>query len=209
MHRAIAALLVVLALVLGAPPDALAQGVLRGSVHDSQGTPIRGAAVVVPGTTLATETDLEGRYRIAVVPAGAVRVHAAAIGYGFVDTTVALTGGDSTIVNFILSLAPLALPPVDVISDKVSHFGDRPATSARRRSGPAASRSKLRSLKRSESRCTARSAGNCRRKGRRNAGGAQRDPQLLRSTPAGALAPPVLPPVGGFASAKDYMITKF
>ncbi|PYO88069.1 MAG: hypothetical protein DMD66_08505, partial [Gemmatimonadetes bacterium] len=119
----------VLALVLGAPPDALAQGVLRGSVHDSQGTPIRGAAVVVPGTTLATETDLEGRYRIAVVPAGAVRVHAAAIGYGFVDTTVALTGGDSTIVNFILSLAPLALPPVDVISDKVSHFGDRPATS--------------------------------------------------------------------------------
>ncbi|OLD86894.1 MAG: hypothetical protein AUG85_08920 [Gemmatimonadetes bacterium 13_1_20CM_4_66_11] len=128
MHRAIAALLVVLALC-PAPGDAMAQGVLRGWVHDPQGAPIRGAAVAVRGTTLATETDLEGRYRIPVVPAGTVRVHAAAIGYGFVDTTVALTGGDSTTVDFILSLAPLALPPVDVISDKVSHFGDRPATS--------------------------------------------------------------------------------
>src|SRR2546421_8261547 len=42
--------------------------------------------------------------------------------------------------------------------DRQMTAGGRPATSARRRSAPAASRSKLRSLKRNESRCTARSA---------------------------------------------------
>ena len=130
MHRAIATLLVALAvapLLWGG--GAAAQGVLRGTVHDREGAPIRGAAVVVRGTTLATETDLQGRFRLPVVPAGAVRVHAAAIGYSFVDTTVALTGGDSTTIDIALSPAPLALPPVDVISEKVPHFGDRPPTS--------------------------------------------------------------------------------
>src|SRR5207249_10738948 len=103
-HRAIATL-------LGAPAvapllwggGAAAQGVLRGTVHDREGAPIRGAAVVVRGTTLATETDLQGRFRLPVVPAGAVRVHAAAIGYSFVDTTVALTGGDSTTLDIARS----------------------------------------------------------------------------------------------------------
>ena len=124
MHRAVAALLFVLA-----PVPAAAQGVVRGTVHDKDGAPISGASVAIPGTTLATRADLQGAYRIAVVPAGRVRVYAAALGYGPVDTVVALTGGDSTTVDFSLLPAPLALPPVDVVSDRVPHFGDRPATS--------------------------------------------------------------------------------
>ena len=124
MHRPVVAVLLLLA-----PLTARAQGVLRGTVREKQGAPIRGASVAIPGTTLATRTDLDGRYRIAAVPAGTVRVHAAAIGFALVDTTVTLTGGDSAIVDFTLSFAPLALAPVDVISDKVPHFGDRPATS--------------------------------------------------------------------------------
>jgi len=112
-----------------APLSARAQGVVRGTVREQQGAPIRGASVVIPGTTLAVRTDLDGRFRIPNVSAGTVRLHAAAVGYNRADTTVALTGGDSTTVDFTLSFAPLALPPVDVISDKVPHFGDRPATS--------------------------------------------------------------------------------
>ena len=127
--RAIAALLPLPLLLASLPDQARAQGVLRGTVHDSAGMPVRGAAIAIPGTTLATRTDLEGRFRIPAVPAGTVRVHAGAIGYGFVDTTVALTGGDSTTIAIMLRFAPLALPPVDVISDKVPHFGDRPSTS--------------------------------------------------------------------------------
>ena len=124
MHRAIATLLIVVA-----PFPAAAQGVVRGTVRDKDGAPISGASIAIPGTTLSTRTDLQGQFRIAVVPAGRARVHAAALGYGPVDTAVALTGGDSTTVDFTLRAAPLALPPVDVVSDRVPHFGDRPATS--------------------------------------------------------------------------------
>ena len=124
MHRVIAALLIVVA-----PLPAAAQGVLRGTVRDKDSAPISGASIAIPGTTLSTRSDLQGVYRIAVVPAGHVRVYAAALGYGPVDTVVTLTGGDSTTLDFNLSPAPLALPPVDVVSDRVPHFGDRPATS--------------------------------------------------------------------------------
>ena len=109
--------------------DGNAQGVVRGSVRDRQGDAITGASVVVPGTTLSTRTDLSGRFRIVNVPAGSVRLLVGAIGYAQVDTAVALTGGDSTTVEFTLSFAPLSLPPVDVISNKVPHFGERPPTS--------------------------------------------------------------------------------
>lgn len=122
--RAIATLLLVVA-----PLTAAAQGVVRGTVRNKDGAPISGASVAIRGTTLSTHSDLQGSYRILVVPAGRVRVYAAAIGYGPVDTVVALTGGDSTMVDFTLVAAPLALPPVDVVSDRVPHFGDRPATS--------------------------------------------------------------------------------
>jgi hypothetical protein len=90
--------------------------VLRGTVRERQGEPIRGASVAIPGTTLSTRTDLDGRYRIAAVPAGEVRVRAAALGFALVDTTVTVTRGDSATVDFTLAMAPLALAPVDVIA---------------------------------------------------------------------------------------------
>ncbi len=120
MHRAIATLLIVVA-----PFPAAAQGVVRGTVHDKEGAPISGASIAIPGTTLSTRTDLQGLYRIAVVPAGRVGVHAAAVGYGPVDTAVALTGGDSTTLDFTLWAAPLALPPVDVVSDSGTSIAGR------------------------------------------------------------------------------------
>lgn len=126
MYRAVAGATLVLAL---APARAATQGIVRGTVLEKPGRPIPGASVVIPGTTLSTRTDLAGRFRILNVPAGQVRLQAGAIGFARVDTTVALTGGDSTTVEITLAFAPLALPPVDVVSNKVPHFGDRPATS--------------------------------------------------------------------------------
>ena len=129
MHRAIAALL----LVVGAgrlASQATSGGTLRGSVRErTGGDPVRGAVVVIPGTTLATRTDAAGRFRLASVPPGLVRVHVAAIGCAVVDTSVTIAAGDSLTLDVTLAFAPLALPPIDVISDKVPHFGDRPATS--------------------------------------------------------------------------------
>ncbi len=124
MHRAIAALL-----ILVAPAQAVAQGLVRGTVRDKDGTPLGNASVAVLGTTLSARTDASGRFRIVLVPAGRVRLYAAAIGHEAVDTTVSLTGGDSTMVDFTLTAEPLALSPVDVISGRVPHFGERPSTS--------------------------------------------------------------------------------
>ncbi len=126
MHRAIATLL-----LIAAPLPAAAQGVLRGTVRSTQGEMLVGASIAIPGTTLSTRTDRQGMYRIPLVPAGTVRVHAGAIGHAFVDTTVALTGGDSTTLDFTLRPEPLALPPVDVVSDRVPQATGPPPRSRR------------------------------------------------------------------------------
>ncbi|HEY7192458.1 MAG TPA: TonB-dependent receptor [Gemmatimonadales bacterium] len=124
MHRTVAALLLILA-----PSQADAQGIVRGTVRDKDGSPIASASVSVRGTTLAARTDPAGRFRITLVPAGRVHLYAAAIGHAVADTVISLTGGDSTIVDLVLAAEPLALPPVDVISSRVPHFGERPSTS--------------------------------------------------------------------------------
>jgi iron complex outermembrane receptor protein len=124
MYRAIACFL-----IITAPLDAAAQGVLRGTVRSAQGTPIRGAMVGVSGSTLYAQTDGAGRYRLAPVPTGEVRVRAAAIGYTPVSTVVIVAAGDSTAADFTLDPSPLELTPLDVVSTKLPQFGDHPATS--------------------------------------------------------------------------------
>src|SRR6266511_3874003 len=124
MHRAITALL-----LLVAPLPAVAQGVLRGTVRDAHGVPIQAAIVGVPNTTLYTQTDPQGRYRLTPLPAGDLRVRVAAIGYLPTAASVSVPAADSAIADFTLEPSPLELPPLDVVSTKVARFGDRPATS--------------------------------------------------------------------------------
>jgi len=126
MHRA----LIGLALLVLAPAAAATQapagggggGVVRGVVRDPRGAPIRGAVVGVPGTTLYTFTDGAGRFRLAPLAAGEIRLRAAAIGYAPASATVTLT--DSTRADFTLEPSPLELTPLDVVSTKVPHFGE-------------------------------------------------------------------------------------
>src|SRR6266550_1139207 len=124
MHRAITALL-----LLVAPLPAVAQGVLRGTVRDTHGVPIQAAIVGVPNTTLYTQTDPQGRYRLTPLPAGDIRVRVAAIGYLPIAASVSVPAADSAIADITLEPSPLELPPLDVVSTKVARFGDRPATS--------------------------------------------------------------------------------
>jgi iron complex outermembrane receptor protein len=123
VHRAIG----LLALI---PLTAAAQGgVVRGAVHDPRGAPIRGAVVGAPGTTLFTTTDAQGRYRLAPVPAGSLRLRAAAIGYAAGSATALVTAADSVIVDFTLEPSPFELTPLDVVSTKVPRFGEHAPTS--------------------------------------------------------------------------------
>ena len=126
MYRAVG-----LVLLLTAPLEAAAQGggVVRGTVRSAQGTPIRGAMVGIAGSTLYTETDPRGRYRLAPVPPGEVRLRAAAIGYSPAAIVAMLSAGDSATVDFTLEASPLELTPLDVVSTKLPRFGDHPATS--------------------------------------------------------------------------------
>ena len=116
-----------LAAVLALLPAAVSaqSGEVRGVVRDSRGAPIRGAVVGVPGTTLYAFTDAAGRYRLAPVAAGEIRLRAAAIGYAPAITTAQLTGpADSARADFTLEASPLELVPLDVVSSKVPHFGE-------------------------------------------------------------------------------------
>ncbi|MFN2571043.1 MAG: TonB-dependent receptor domain-containing protein [Gemmatimonadales bacterium] len=123
MRREIIALLALL------PLRAAAQGVLHGTVRDSRGTPIRSAVVGVPNTTLFTQTDARGRYRLTALPSGTLRVRVAAIGYVAAASTITIGQGDSTLADFALDASPLELAPLDVVSTKVARFTDRASTS--------------------------------------------------------------------------------
>jgi TonB-linked SusC/RagA family outer membrane protein len=110
---------VCLATALGAPRTASAASsparptlaaVVTGTVTDqSSRQPIPGVQVSVVGTTLGAVTDAQGRYRLAAVPAGTVRLRARRIGYASEDRTVTLTDGQSATVDFSLGVAALAL----------------------------------------------------------------------------------------------------
>ena len=128
MHRPVTGLLLLL-LPLAAAAQGGRAGVIHGTVRDTHGTSIRGAVVGVPGTTLYTVTDPGGRYRLAPVSAGEVHVRAAAIGYVPAAAAVTLAPADSAVADFALEPSPIELMPLDVVSTKVSRFGERPATS--------------------------------------------------------------------------------
>ncbi len=73
----------VLALLLGLPVVALAQGTgtLAGQVTDNTGASLPGANVTVGGTTLGAATDIDGNYRIIGVPVGTYNITASFAGF--------------------------------------------------------------------------------------------------------------------------------
>ena len=77
-RRVLIALTACFALLL-AGPAALAQGVSRGKVLDSNGEAIVGASIVVPGTSTGVVTDIDGNFEIRVAPGTTLEV--SCIGY--------------------------------------------------------------------------------------------------------------------------------
>jgi len=82
----------------GARPAAL--GVLRGLVRDEAGRPLAGAALTVPGTRVAGESDEVGAFALAKVAVGQVSLVARRIGYAPETTLVRVgTGGAPLVVT--------------------------------------------------------------------------------------------------------------
>ncbi|MDQ6633938.1 MAG: TonB-dependent receptor [Gemmatimonadota bacterium] len=94
-----------------APSDRPARAAtLTGTVtDDASRQPIAGVQISIVGTTIGTQTDAQGRYRLAGVPAGPARLRAKRIGYASSERDINLADGATSSVDFALGAAALAL----------------------------------------------------------------------------------------------------
>ena len=84
-------------------------------------SPVVGAEITAGGTLREARSDSAGRFEIEGLRAGEVRVHARALGFAPLDTTVTLQTGQSLIVVFTMSRNVQQLAPV--ITEAVLAYG--------------------------------------------------------------------------------------
>ncbi len=101
-------------------PSASATGRIAGRVIDGgSGRPLTSVRVRVGGIAGVVETDLDGRFRTPLIPAGLHSVSAALIGYKPVQLdTVRVEAGQTKAVTIALTTAPVRLEELQVISDR-------------------------------------------------------------------------------------------
>ncbi|PWS26218.1 SusC/RagA family protein [Pedobacter yonginense] len=87
-----------------------ASKVVTGTVYDEKGITLPGVGVMVKGTSIATSTNIDGKYSITVPASGTVLV------YSFIgSTSQEITIGSKTLINVNLKSASTALSDVVVI----------------------------------------------------------------------------------------------
>jgi TonB-dependent receptor len=89
-------------------------GVLLGVVRDSSNTGISGAAVEVLGTPIGTVTSADGSFRLLNIPAGRHAVVARRLGFAPDSFHVEIVAGATTVHNFTLGPAAVALANIVV-----------------------------------------------------------------------------------------------
>lgn len=95
-------------------------GVITGQVTDIQtGDELPGAAIEVVGTSLGAATNIEGRYRVAGVPAGEHTLRVSFIGYLSQQATVTVVAGQTVELNFELSFGVIEGAEVVVTAQAV------------------------------------------------------------------------------------------
>lgn len=89
------------------------RGTIRGRVTEA-GTdrPVPHTQVGIVGSTLGAETDGDGRYTIAAVPAGDVSIRVIRIGYAGQTRTVAVVAGQVATADFQLESVAMKLNPI-------------------------------------------------------------------------------------------------
>jgi len=94
-------------------------GAIAGQVVDATNLqPIVGAQVFVPGSDLGTLTDEEGRYRVAGVPSGQVRVRVRLLGYSRATLQVEVRPGETSTLNF--ELEPSAVQLEEIVANVIT-----------------------------------------------------------------------------------------
>lgn len=94
--------------------SAQALGILTGTVHAADGTPVAFARVSVVGSSQTALTNLAGGFELPLPP-GSFLVHVRAIGYEVSLVTVDILAGKTSNVRAVLVLVPVGLAAVEVI----------------------------------------------------------------------------------------------
>ncbi len=90
------------------------QGILQGTVSDSTSSEVLvGANILLKGTAIGGISDIEGRFRVANIPAGTYTVRFAYLGYKTKEVPVTIVKGENTIVN--ASLIPDVIEGQEVV----------------------------------------------------------------------------------------------
>ncbi len=90
-----------------------AQGAITGLVTEGATQRAIGGVIIRVGNA-STTTDSEGRFELLRVPTGTVSVRAQIIGYGVVETTVSVRGGQQLTVNFEMTRRAIDLEEIVV-----------------------------------------------------------------------------------------------
>ncbi|MGQ0813268.1 MAG: SusC/RagA family TonB-linked outer membrane protein [Gemmatimonadota bacterium] len=117
--RAILCALATLALFSAEAAYAQQTGIVQGVVIDaSTSRPVIGAQVYIPGTSLGTLTNTQGRYHLSAVPAGQQTLSVELIGYATLSRQITVTAGQTTNAN--LSVEPAAVALQEIVATGVS-----------------------------------------------------------------------------------------
>ncbi len=108
--------LLLLTLLVGIASVFYAQdGIVRGNVYDKEtGEPIMFGNVILQGTTLGTNTDLDGFFSIPNVPVGDYNLVATYIGYDSIAVNVSITPNSIAYESIYLNSSGVQLNTVDV-----------------------------------------------------------------------------------------------
>ena len=94
--------------------NAQGTGNLRGSVKDSNGEYLPGAAVIVQGTNRGTSTDISGYYLLQNVPAGKVNILVSYLGYEDLVIPVTVTAGKTQVLDAVITELTSSIEQVTV-----------------------------------------------------------------------------------------------
>jgi Fe(3+) dicitrate transport protein len=111
---------------------AAAQGItLEGTVRDGvMGAPVSGVQVRVLGTSVATVTDGEGRYRLSVSEAGSGEVQASRLGYAAHRRLLPVAAAGVARLDFTLETAPVLIGEIAVVGRKEQALARVPGSAA-------------------------------------------------------------------------------
>lgn len=86
-----------------------AQGVIRGTVTDTDGETVPGASVLIVELNRGDATDADGDFRIENVPSGTYTVTVTFIGYTTFERTVTVSSNQETVLNATLEFDSIGL----------------------------------------------------------------------------------------------------